>query len=194
MTAVPAEAAACDLGAAEVVAGGVGPAAAAAAAAYLLARSSYDAVISAGVGGGVPGVEVGTLALASAVAFADLGAQTPDGFVPVSRLGVGMDHYPAALCQALAARVDAAVGTVLTVATVTGSAQTADQLRTRHPDAVAEGMEGFGVAEAAARAGVPFGEVRAISNAVGPRDRSSWRLDLALSALRAAFDAIGDLS
>jgi futalosine hydrolase len=46
-------------------------------------------------------------------------------------------------------------------------------------------MEGFGVACAAA--GKPFGEVRAISNLVGPRDREAWRIAPALAALETAF-------
>ena len=44
-------------------------------------------------------------------------------------------------------------------------------------------MEGAGVAAAAARHGVPFAEVRAISNLVGPRDRAAWRIPEALAAL-----------
>src|SRR2546423_804787 len=49
--------------------------------------------------------------------------------------------------------------------------------------AAAEAMEGFGVATAAAMAELPFVEIRAISNAVGPRDREAWRIDAALEAL-----------
>jgi futalosine hydrolase len=51
-------------------------------------------------------------------------------------------------------------------------------------------MEGAGVAAAARRCGVAFAEIRAISNAVGPRDRTSWRIDDALRALRAALAAV----
>jgi futalosine hydrolase len=47
-------------------------------------------------------------------------------------------------------------------------------------------MEGYGVATAAAAAGVPFAELRTISNPVGPRDRAAWRLGEALAALTAA--------
>jgi futalosine hydrolase len=61
----------------------------------------------------------------------------------------------------------------------------------RHPDAVAEGMEGYGVAVAATQAGLPFAEVRAISNPVGPRDRGAWRLREALDALTAAAANLG---
>ena len=40
------------------------------------------------------------------------------------------------------------------------------------------------------RAGVAFGEVRAISNLVGPRDRDAWDIPLALRALAGALAAI----
>ncbi|EFL40722.1 conserved hypothetical protein [Streptomyces griseoflavus Tu4000] len=60
-------------------------------------------------------------------------------------------------------------------------------MRARHPDALAEGMEGFGVAEAAVAQGVPVLEVRAVSNPVGPRDRAAWRIGDALTALTEGF-------
>ncbi|MER5637468.1 futalosine hydrolase [Kitasatospora sp. NPDC002227] len=78
-------------------------------------------------------------------------------------------------------------GPVLTVSTVTGSAERAAELAGRHPGAAAEAMEGFGVAEAAGRFGLPVLELRAVSNAVGPRDRSAWRIGEALAALEQAF-------
>lgn len=46
-----------------------------------------------------------------------------------------------------------------------------------------EAMEGFGVLRAAALAGVPAVELRAISNAVGEPDRAKWRFDDAIAAL-----------
>jgi nucleoside phosphorylase len=48
-------------------------------------------------------------------------------------------------------------------------------------------MEGFGVLRAAALAGVPALEVRAISNAVDETDRGRWRFDDALTALAEAL-------
>lgn len=48
-------------------------------------------------------------------------------------------------------------------------------------------MEGFGAAEAAAGHGTPFLEIRTISNTVGRRDRSAWRIPEALGALHDAF-------
>ncbi|HEY5058784.1 MAG TPA: hypothetical protein VII51_07175 [Gaiellaceae bacterium] len=46
-----------------------------------------------------------------------------------------------------------------------------------------EAMEGFGVLRAAALAGVPALELRAVSNAVAEPDRAKWRIDAALAAL-----------
>ena len=82
------------------------------------------------------------------------------------------------------------LGTILTVAGVTGTAEQAEALIARFPDAVAEGMEGAGVAAAAALHGVAFAELRAISNLVGPRDRDAWRIADALTALRAAVTGL----
>ena len=187
VTAVPAERDALldVVPSASVIAAGIGPAAAAAGASAALARGSFDLVVSAGIAGGFD-VPLGTVVVASRVVHADLGVETAEGFSP---LGDPFDVSPE-LAAALSRRVGGVVGTVLTVSTVTGTAATTALLRARYPEAVAEAMEGFGVASAAAVHGVPFAEVRAISNSVGPRDRPSWRIPEALAALRDAFVAI----
>ncbi|ADP78187.1 futalosine hydrolase [Pseudofrankia inefficax] len=80
-------------------------------------------------------------------------------------------------------------GPVLSVATVTGTELRAATLTARL-DPVAEGMEGYAVGTAAAAFGVPAGEIRAISNQVGRRDRASWNLPAALASLRTAAGAL----
>jgi futalosine hydrolase len=171
---------------------GVGPAAAAAVTSAELAGDAAELVLCAGIGGGFAPLDTGDLAVAAASVFADLGTQSADGFVPVSALGYGDERYPvpAQLAVELADRTGGHMGTVLTVATVTGTAARADELRGRFPDAVAEGMEGAGVAAAAALHGVAFGEIRAISNPVGPRRRAEWRVTEALHALGRAVAAV----
>nr|WP_202548935.1 futalosine hydrolase [Streptomyces sp. SID8352] len=183
----------------DLLAAGVGPALAAASTAAALTAAalggaSYGLVVSAGIAGGfAPGAPVGSLVVADEITAADLGAETADGFLPVTDLGFGTVTHrpPAALVRAVAAATGARPGTVLTGSTVTGTAARADLLRSRHPRALAEAMEGFGVAEAAAAHGVPVLELRAVSNPVGPRDRAAWRVGDALAALTAAFAALG---
>ncbi|MET9829543.1 futalosine hydrolase [Streptomyces sp. NPDC006385] len=179
----------------DLIAVGVGPARAAAATATALTTAAlegapYGLVVSTGIGGGfVPHAPVGSLVVADEITAADLGAETPDGFLPVTELGFGTVTHrpPEALVREVAAATGARVGAVLTVSTVTGTAASAARLLQRHPTALAEAMEGFGVAEAAAAHRTPVLELRAVSNPVGPRDRAAWRIGDALAALTEGF-------
>ncbi|MDT4894130.1 MAG: futalosine hydrolase [Pseudonocardiales bacterium] len=175
-----------------VTIGGVGPAAAAASTAAELARAEYDLVLSAGIAGGFAPAATGDIAVASRVVFADLGAETADGFQPISALGFGTDTYAVdpELAARLATLTGGRLGAVLTVATVTGTAGRSAALAQRYPDAVAEAMEGAGVAAAAVTFGVPLAEVRAVANTVGPRNRAAWDVPGALAALGRAIAAI----
>ena len=132
------------------------------------------------------------LVVADAIVAADLGAESADGFLPVTELGfgVGVHRPPAGLVRPVAEATGAAVGPVLTVSTVTGTADRAAALAARHAGALAEAMEGFGVAEAATAHGVPVLEIRATSNPVGPRDRAAWHVPDALRRLGVAFAAL----
>lgn len=180
----------------EVHAAGVGPVSAAVSTAMAMASSvfEYDLVVSAGIGGGFAGqADIGSIVIASESIAADLGAETPEGFAGVDKLGFGTNRLPveeklsSRWVEALRADGQAVrYGPILTLSTVTGTAETAALLAERIPGAAAEAMEGYGVAEAASRRGVPFVEIRAISNAVGPRDRAAWRIGDALAALETA--------
>ncbi|MEE1755688.1 futalosine hydrolase [Streptomyces sp. SP18CS02] len=183
----------------DIVVGGAGPAAAAVGATSALATTPYDLVVSAGIGGGfAPRAPLGALVVSDAIIAADLGADTPEGYLAVEELGFGRSAHlpPAGLIDRVAEALRAGglphlVAPVLTVSTVTGTAARTSELTARHPGAGAEGMEGFGVAEAAAAYGVPVVELRAISNTVGPRDRAAWRIGPALDSLRQAFRLLG---
>jgi len=199
VTAVEAERAAFERGLAEVPAavrtaatllvGGVGAASAAAATAAALAVEPYGVVVNAGIGGAFPeSARLGDLLVAERIIAADLGADSPEGFLSVQELGFGTNVYPAVAPEGLksTATYEVVHGDLLTVTTATGTAQRAAWLRAHHPAALGEAMEGYGVAVAAARTGLPVAEVRAVSNPVGPRDRAAWRIGEALAVLSAA--------
>lgn len=175
-----------------VMAGGVGPAASAAATATALslAPGGYALVVSAGIAGGFAGrAAVGEVVEATRIVAADLGAESPDGFLTLDALGFGSGEVVAAPLGIRGARR----GPVLTVSTVTGSEARAAELAGR--GGYAEAMEGFGVAEAASRHGVPVAELRAISNQVGLRAAAAWDIPGALGALgRAARELSGVLT
>ncbi|MEW9699882.1 futalosine hydrolase [Paenibacillus sp. SI8] len=185
----------------EAALAGVGLVAAAVSAATTLAADNFDLVVIAGIAGGFAGrAEVGSLVVASEIVAADLGVQMLDGFSSLEAMGFGQVRVE--VDADLAARLTAALqakglrtqaGPVLTVATATGTAATAAELAARVPGAAAEAMEGFGIASAAQRRGVPILEIRAISNAVGPRDRDAWRIGDALKALEAASSVLAEV-
>ncbi|XEC95155.1 futalosine hydrolase [Paenibacillus tarimensis] len=182
----------------EVALAGVGPAAAAANTAKVLASGDYNLVISAGIGGGFSNrAEVGSIVIANAIIAADLGAETPEGYRTLDELGFGSTlvetdgQRAERLAEAMReVGLSAVTGPVLTVSTVTGTAETAGELAVRVPGAAAEAMEGYGVAVAARLYGLPVLELRAVSNPVGPRDRSAWRIREALQALENASSVI----
>ena len=176
----------------EVVAAGVGAAAAAVATAAVLAGGGdggYRLVVSAGIGGAFPDrAGPGDLLQAGRIIAADLGAQTPEGFASIAELGFGQPvEYPG---HPLVGLGETITGDLLTVNTVTGTAERAKELLAQHPEAIGEAMEGYGVALAARHFGVPVAELRAVSNLIGPRDRGAWRIRPALDALSAAAGAL----
>src|SRR5215475_186735 len=73
---------------------GVGMAAAAAGTATALSRGAYDAVVCAGIAGGFEGrASVADTVVATRSAAADLGADSPVGFIPLDQLGFGVSGY-----------------------------------------------------------------------------------------------------
>lgn len=178
----------------DVQVAGVGSVVAAVNTAFALANTDYTLVICAGIGGGFSGkAEVGSLVLASEIVAADLGVETLEGFSSLDQLGYGFTRVQidANLLEQVTlalkgAKIPFNIGPVLSVSTVTGTAARAEELTSRIPGATAEAMEGYGVGLAAKERGLPVLEIRAISNKVGPRDRSAWRIKEALDMLEAA--------
>ncbi len=192
---------------------GVGPVSAALATQQALHRGPRpELVVSAGIGGafvgaGLPGTALtatgligttlapGMAAVASRMVYGDLGAWDGETFLGFTELGLSVlpgaenpGFFPAwEGSRALASRLGLACGTFVTVSATTGSVPRAGALLARFPGALVEGMEGAGVAQAAALHGVACTEIRGVSNLVGPRDRPSWQIGAALEALHAAL-------
>jgi nucleoside phosphorylase len=150
---------------------GVGPVEAAATVAAALQRDRPDGVVHVGIAGG-RGIAPGSMVIGAEAVYCDLAAALPlvDRVTADPRL---VEAARRALPQALIL----AIGTSAAI----GGAGHAVSV---------EAMEGFGVLRAAALAGVPALEVRAISNEIGEPDRALWRIDDALAALQEALPAL----
>lgn len=183
----------------EIVVAGVGKANAAAALARFAEPARHGRVIWIGVAGALPDTSLvlGQAVAATACVFADEGLRTPAGFTDcaamgfplVPGLGPAIPVDPGVLAE-LHAVADAA-GPIATVSTCSGTDELALEVRQR-TGALAEAMEGAAAASVAHRLGIPFGELRAISNTTGRRDRQRWDLAAALARLtRALRDLTG---
>ena len=75
-------------------------------------------------------------------------------------------------------------GLLLTTCAASDTPERAAWLHERYSGALAEDMEGFGVALACHLAGTPCWIVRGISNQVGDRAPPHWRIPSALAAAR----------
>jgi futalosine hydrolase len=150
---------------------GVGPVEAAAATARVLAQRDYGAVLHIGVAGG-RGLEVGSLVVGGEAIYCDLSA----GIRIVDRVTAD-ERLVAAARSSLDGVPVVSIGTSAAVGGV-------------DRDLTVEAMEGFGVLRAAALAGVPALEVRAISNEIGQLDRRRWRIDDAVAVLSAVVPGL----
>jgi futalosine hydrolase len=181
---------------------GVGPISAGIQTAKALTADEYDLVINMGIAGGFTDkAEVGSLVIANEIVSADLGAESPEGFITLDELGFGAStrvKTDSDLVQILLEvmkeeNISVQAGNILTLSTVTGTTETTSKLQQREPGALAEAMEGYGVAMAAKEFVLPVLEIRSISNPIGPRDRSAWRIKDALVTLESASKVIAEV-
>ena len=143
---------------------GVGPVEAAAATARALALGNWRAVLHIGVAGGRD-LAVGSLVIGAEAIYCDLSATV--------RLFDRVPADPRLIAAAQQVIPGAQILPIGTSAAVGGSSR----------EMAVEAMEGFGVLRAAALAGVPAVEIRAISNQIGEPDRSRWQVTEAIDAL-----------
>jgi len=159
--------------AAATLACGIGPVEAALATARALAERRPRAVLHVGIAG-ARGIDPPALVLGSESVYCDL--IDPAFTMPrVERIAPDAGLLAAARSEL----PDARVLPIATCARVGGGA-----------GYEVEAMEGFGVLRAAALAGVPAVELRAVSNRVDEPDRSKWRFEDALAALAAAVERL----
>lgn len=173
----------------DLVVTGVGKSNAAGACARLLQPGRDALVLNVGLGGSLPGgPSTGSVVVATDSVFADEGVGTPDAFLTCETLGfpaIEADAPPApeaARWRDAAIALGALPGILATVSTCSGSDRLAREVASR-TGAVGEGMEGAAVALVARRLGLPFLEVRAISNTTGDRSKQLWDLRGALRTL-----------
>jgi futalosine hydrolase len=174
----------------DLVLTGIGKANAAGAAGHAVKPGAHGLVLSIGVAGSLPGcsLELTSSVAATACVFGDEGLVTPKGFQACDEMGFPLGDFAGSAVpvdERVVAWLGAMASTRGLVATVSTCSGTDDQAATirQRTGAIAEGMEGAAVGLVCRRMGVPFGEVRVISNTTGNRESQIWDLPGALTAL-----------
>lgn len=177
---------------------GVGLVNAALTAGRLLGRPDVEGVVAFGIAGAY---NVGDFPLAS-ICYAwqevwpEYGLLDEDGGVDAKAIGFPQGHIdgqpvwnkvqlnPVNDAEKMDLSLDEgwARASSISLSSVTGTADRAGWLETRYTGDI-ENMEGFALALGARRMGIPFLEMRAISNLVGSRYAEDWDVKGALKAL-----------
>ena len=183
---------------------GIGGVNAAHALTVALERRRPALVLQFGIAGAyVPsGVPVGAVACATEEIYGDVGVLAPGGWLPADEIGIPLvppdliapgdpprfNRFPLdpGLVSRAADACDARSGPFVTVNQCSGVQAVGDEIHRRF-GALCESMEGAAAAHVCTLYGVPFLEVRGVSNLVEDRNREAWDIP---GAAKAAQDAV----
>ncbi len=153
-----------------------------------------DKVIQFGIGGAFAeaGLELGQVTAATQETHMDTGVKLENGWQGMETLGFPLvegyyNTFPTdpELTQRLVTLTEATPCAFGTSETVTGSWAEAKKLYKQFGVAL-ESMEGAAAAQVCTALGVPFAELRGISNIVGERDKAQWDIGRAVKAVNQA--------
>lgn len=175
----------------DVLISGVGMVATSTWCSRLLSAERFDLAINLGVCGSFkPEIFPGSVVHVVSDRLAELGAEDGDAFLPIQEMKLlGDDEFPfsGGRLVNLSPPVLPALASMrpvngITVNTVHGNdGSIAGIVRRFAPDV--ESMEGAAFMYACLVQGVPFAQVRAVSNMVERRNRAAWKLDDAIANL-----------
>lgn len=150
-----------------------------------LNRKKYDLIIDIGIAGSFKKeLAIGTVVQVLSETFGDLGFESKDSFIPISKSPIGANQQNSfknpnqfAYLQHLKA-VDS-----ISVNSSSGNTRTIDE-RIKHFNVDIENMEGAGVFYVCTEKDIPFIEIRSISNYIEERNPQNWNIPLALENLK----------
>jgi futalosine hydrolase len=158
-----------------------------------LVTGDYDLALNVGVCGAFDrALALGTVVHVTSDRFAELGAEDGDAFLTLSDLGLlDANEFPftsgtlvnAAPPESPVLTSLPSVGSI-TVSTVHGNEESIARAVERFAPQV-ESMEGAAFMYACLVHGLPFAQVRSVSNVVERRNRAAWKLPEAVRALNA---------
>ena len=147
-----------------------------------IALSRPDYIVNIGIAGSFSkDIPLGSVVQVPEDYLAELGVQDDEQFIPIDSLGFGNSFFQAPpLCHL---NIELPAYTGITVNTVHGNEKAIRAVKEIFPAANIETMEGAAVLFVCAEENIPCIPVRAISNYVEKRDKSTWNIPLAVENL-----------
>lgn len=177
----------------DVLITGVGMVATASWASRQMSLAAYDLALNLGVCGSFnPAFAPGAVVHVVSDWFPELGAEDGEAFLTIQQMGLLGESEPPFVDGRLVnasppervARLTLPAANGITVNRVHGDDRSIALVRTRfNPDV--ESMEGAAFMYACLVHGVPFAQVRSVSNVVERRNRDAWKMGPAIEALNA---------
>jgi futalosine hydrolase len=155
------------------------------------ALSQPDVALQVGIAGAFDtGPQIGDVVEVMEEIYPELGADSPGGYLRLAEMGfshfmVGETRYEDCLQQPRAALAGFKQCRGVTVNRVSGEQEAIASLLARWQPHV-ESMEGAAFFQACLLSGVPFRQLRGISNLVEPRNKANWQMPRAIEALNIA--------
>jgi futalosine hydrolase len=177
---------------------GIGKVNTAAGLALAIERIKPTSVIQFGIGGAYINsfLSIGMVMAAHSDIHIDSGVRTSEGWQSMEQVGFALlmkntqryfNTFPnsTALTQLFIDALGTTSGTFATSETITGTFDESVAIEARH-DASVESMEGAAAAQVCLALGVPFAEIRGVSNIVGERDKKNWNIAKAVQRVNEA--------
>lgn len=156
----------------------------------VLGIDEWQLAINAGIAGAISkDLAIGEVVQVVNERFADLGVEEKDGsFTDVHQMGLIDPNQPPFTNGLLINQGSSAFNFLtkvngISVNKVHGNTTSIELLTKKYPDAQVESMEGAAFFYACLSKGIPFLEIRSISNYVEARNRDNWNLPLAIEQL-----------
>jgi len=147
-----------------------------------LAEHSCDYLINVGIAGAIDKeLSIGHVVEIEKDIFSELGAQNNHDFIAIDELGFGKSEFIKITSEKLSTDLPKYTG--ITVNTIHGEENSISNLKIRYPNASIESMEGAAFFYVAKQLNLPSIQVRAISNYVEKRNKSTWNIPLSIKNL-----------
>lgn len=144
-----------------------------------LSTNTIDYIINIGIAGTLDkNIVLGHVVEVYKDIFTELGAEDDVNFIKIEDLGFGNAEYNKVASNSLKTNLPQHVG--MTVNTIHGTEASITRVKSLFPNATIESMEGAAIFYAAAQFNIPSIQVRAVSNYVEKRDKSTWKILLAI--------------